>query len=148
MYSSINTMKLIITTILMTSLLLSESATRGLLLKSNISPLDIYKNQWALLIGVNEYKEFTPLKYAVEDAKSIKTTLITQYGFLEKNIIFLTDNDATKINIQNAFYDLVEKTSKDDAVIVFFAGHGITRQNLGSKEDLGYLIPIDEKKII
>ena len=128
------------------SMLFSESVTRGLLRRSNISPLDVYSNQWALIIGVNQYPDFTPLKYAVEDAKSMKTTLMTQYGFPEENIELLTDQSATKEGIQNAFYDLVEKTKPDDAVVIFFAGHGTTRQNPGSNEDLGYLIPIDGKE--
>ena len=126
-------------------MLCAESITRGLLRRSNVKPMDLYSNQWALIIGVNQYPNFQQLKYAVEDAKSIKTTLLTQYGFPENNIEMLIDNAATKEGIQNAFYDLVEKTTKDDAVIIFFAGHGITRQNPGSNEDLGYLIPIDGK---
>ena len=125
------------------SILFSESITRGLLRNADISPTDIYENQWALIIGINEYHNFSQLKYAVEDAKSIKTTLMTQYGFPEENIALLIDNNATKDKIQNAFYNLVEKTQQDDAVVVFFAGHGTTRKNPGSNEDLGYLIPID-----
>ena len=124
-------------------MLFSESITRGLLKNANISPIDVYENQWALIIGINQYPNFTPLKYAVDDANSMKVTLMTQYGFPEDNIELLTDNDATKDKIQNAFYNLVEKTQQDDAVVVFFAGHGTTRKNSGSNEDLGYLIPID-----
>ena len=128
------------------SFLFSESMARGLLRSSNILPADIYENQWALIIGINQYTDFEPkLKWAVEDAKSIKTTLMTQYGFPEQNIEMLTDSDATKDGIQNAFYNLVEKTKKEDAVVIFFAGHGTTRKNPGSNEDLGYLIPVDGK---
>jgi uncharacterized caspase-like protein len=127
-------------------MLFSESITRGLLKNANISPTDVYENQWALIIGINQYPNFTQLKYAVEDANSMKVTLMTQYGFPEENIELLTDNDATKDKIQNAFYNLAEKTRKDDAVVIFFAGHGTTRKNPGSNEDLGYLIPIDGNK--
>ena len=127
------------------SIVLAENTTRGLLSRSNIKPTDVYENQWALIIGINQYPNFTPLRYAVEDAKSMKTTLMTQYGFPEKNIFLLEDHEATKNGIENAFFDLAEKTDSEDAVVVFFAGHGVTRQNKGSKEDLGYLIPIDGK---
>ena len=127
------------------SLLFPEGVTRGLLKNANISPKDIYSNQWALIIGVNQYTEYPPLRFAVEDAKSIQTTLTTQYGFPEENIEFITDSDATKARIEDAFYNLAEKTNKNDAVVIFFAGHGETRRITGSDEDLGYLIPVDGK---
>ena len=80
-----------------------ENTVRGLLKSSNISPADIYVNQWALIIGINQYKDFRQLNYAVEDAKSIQVTLMTQFGFPESNITLLMDEDATKSNIENAF---------------------------------------------
>ena len=63
------------------SILFPESITRGLLRNADISPTDVYENQWALIIGINQYPNFTPLKYAVDDAISMQVTLMTQYGF-------------------------------------------------------------------
>ena len=123
----------------------SENTVRGLLKSSNISPADIYANQWALIIGINKYHDFPQLNYAVEDARSMKILLNTQYGFPEENIQMLLDEKATKNNITNAFYTLVEKTGPEDAIVVYYAGHGETRKIPGGKEDLGYLIPIDGK---
>jgi len=123
----------------------SENTVRGLLRSSDIYPSDIYNNQWALIIGINKYHDFPQLNYAVADAKSIKTLLNTQYGFPEENIEMLLDEKATKNNITNAFYTLVEKTRPNDAIVVFYAGHGETQKISGGKEDLGYLIPIDGK---
>ena len=123
----------------------SQNTVRGLLKSSNISPADIYANQWALIIGINKYHDFPQLNYAVEDARSMKTLLNTQYGFPEENIEMLLDEEATKNKITNAFYTLAEKTGPDDAIVVFYAGHGETQKIPGGKEDLGYLIPIDGK---
>ena len=64
------------------SMLFPESSTRGLLRNADISPTDVYENQWALIIGINQYPNFIPLKYAVADANSMKVTLMTQYGFI------------------------------------------------------------------
>ncbi len=122
-----------------------SDTVRGLLRSSDISPTDIYNNQWALIIGINKYHDFPQLSYAVEDAKSMKILLNTQYGFPEENILMLLDEEATKNNITDAFYTLVEKTKPDDAIVVFYAGHGETQKIPGGKEDLGYLIPIDGK---
>jgi hypothetical protein len=65
-----------LTTLLIISM--AFSSTRGILRSNNISPNDVYENQWALIIGINDYSDYDKLKYAVEDAKSIKTTLKTQ----------------------------------------------------------------------
>ena len=132
--------------ILTVSLSFSENTVRGLLKGSDISPADIYTNQWALIIGIDNYQDFPQLNYAVEDAKSIHTLLTTQYGFSEENITLLLDDDATKAGITDAFYTLGEKTQPEDAVLVFFAGHGETYNVTGSNEDQGYLIPIDGKQ--
>ena len=127
------------------SMAFSENTVRGLLKSSNIAPSDIYTSQWALIVGIDNYHDFPQLNYAVEDAKSIKILLTTQFGFPEENIILLLDDDATKTGITDAFYILGEKTQSNDAVVVFFAGHGETYKISGSNEDLGYLIPIDGK---
>jgi len=132
-------------TIISMSFIHPENTVRGLLRSSNISPADIYANQWALIIGINKYHDFPQLNFAVEDAKSMKTLLNTQYGFPEENIQMLLDEQATKNNITDAFYTLVEKTGPDDAIVVFYAGHGETLKTPGGKEDRGYLIPIDGK---
>ena len=60
-------------TIILLSVGHSENTVRGLLRSSDISPTDIYNNQWALIIGINKYHDFPQLSYAVEDAKSMKT---------------------------------------------------------------------------
>ena len=133
-------------TVSVLSIAFSKNTVRGLLKSSNIAPADIYSSQWALIIGIDNYQDFPQLRYAVEDAKSIQTLLMTQYGFPEGNITLLLDDDATKEGITDAFYTLGEKTHSDDAVVVFFAGHGETRKVPGSNEDLGYLIPIDGKQ--
>ena len=62
-------------------MLFPESITRGLLRNADISPTNVYENQWALIIGINQYSNFTHLKYAVDDANSMKITLMTQCGF-------------------------------------------------------------------
>ena len=141
-----NTALILLFTVSVLSIAFSENTVRGLLRSSNIAPADIYSSQWALIIGIDNYQDFPQLRYAVEDAKSIQTLLITQYGFPEDNITLLLDDDATKAGITDAFYTLGEKTQPDDAVIVFFAGHGETYHIAGSNEDQGYLIPIDGKQ--
>lgn len=101
-----------------------------------------YDTSRALIIGINQYKKASPLSYAVNDAKEIKDILIDELGFINKNVIYLTDKKATRSNILKAFLSFTQDNVKvDDRVIVFFAGHGHTRK--GFRGEVGYLVPYD-----
>ena len=106
---------------------------------------ELYKKSWAVVIGVNKYKHWPKLDYAVSDATSIAQKLHENFGFKKENIIELYDEKATRDNIAEVLgYTLADpkKISKDDRVFIFYAGHGATRE-LPSGSNLGYLIPVD-----
>jgi hypothetical protein len=103
-----------------------------------------YADSWAVIIGINDYQhERVPkLRYAVNDARSVEAALLQQ-GFRRDRITVLTDKQATKARIEAALGDrLRQHAGRDDRVLVFFAGHGMTLK-LRSGEDEGYLIPVD-----
>lgn len=62
-----------------------------------------YTNSRALVIGINKYKNVSPLSYAVNDATEIRDLLISEFGFVEENISFLIDEEASKDNILRSF---------------------------------------------
>ena len=124
------------------SLLFPEGVTRGLLKNANISPKDIYSNQWALIIGINDYQNLDPLNFAVNDANEVKNLLIDKYGFSKENIRYLSDSKATKDNIMFAFNEILLSAGEKDRVVIFYAGHGDTYK-LPTGGDMGYLIPVD-----
>lgn len=101
-----------------------------------------YEESRALIIGIDEYKDASPLEYAVNDAKEIKEILIEELGFENNNVIYLTNSDATKSNILKSFLSFSSENVKvDDRLIVFFAGHGHTKS--GFRGEVGYLVPYD-----
>lgn len=121
-------------------------------IKSTDATLDIKGDErlrrkgtsYIVAVGVNEYAAnpfFRNLKYAVADADSFASELKTQQERLklyEKvEIIKLTDAAATKANILAALASLAAKAQPEDAVIVYFAGHGLAHNNRF------YLIPHD-----
>lgn len=102
--------------------------------------------QWALLIGINDYPgQIQDLRFAKQDALSIKEALIKEAGFREDHIVLLTDEGekaATKANIFSAIDDnLAPKIKSGDEVIVFLAGHGFS-SGLGT-DAKGYFLPVD-----
>jgi uncharacterized caspase-like protein len=103
-----------------------------------------YSNSRALIIGIDKYKNVSPLSYAVSDAVDVKQTLIESLGFPEENIICLLDDQATKENILRSFLSFCSpKVELDDRIFVFFAGHGHTVS--GFRGEVGYLIPYDAR---
>ena len=102
-----------------------------------------YDNSYAFIVGINEYKDlkFPHLNYAVEDAKAI-ATLLESLEFPKENIIVLTNEQATLREIEDEFLALAKKTGKNDRLLVYWAGHGIS-ETTPTNSEIGYLIPSD-----
>ena len=58
---------------------------------------------YVLLIGVNQYNNWTPLHNAVKDCEDITETLTTYYDFDPQNVIRLFNEEATRENILETF---------------------------------------------
>jgi len=105
-------------------------------------------DQWALLIGVNDYPgEIQDLRFARDDARSIRDLLISSAGYAEDHVVLLTDDGvgAGKATRQNIF-DAIDKrlaprVQNGHQVLVFLAGHGIVR-GVGP-EARSYYLPVD-----
>jgi hypothetical protein len=97
----------------------------------------------AVVIGIDRYQDARHnLRYAVRDAEGIRDTLTTQYGF--DPVYTLFDAEATRDNILSLLLTkLPKETTEDDAVLVFFSGHGDTVNTPNGA--LGYLVPHDGK---
>ena len=110
-----------------------------------VSIEDIYENQWALIIGIDKYQNETNLRYAVDDAEAIQNLLVTHFGYSKNNITLLTNDNATLQNIKSHLGKIANNTGKNDAFLVFYAGHGITLPTFQGGE-MGYLLPVDGDK--
>ena len=99
-----------------------------------------YNESRALIIGINKYQDASPLKYALNDAKSVKNILVSEFEFKSDNIQFLVDEKATKDNIMSAFLSYANNRDfANDKILFFFAGHGHTITS--NRGEVGYLIP-------
>lgn len=111
----------------------------------SVAPLSLYRESWAVVIGIDTYRYWPKLNYAVNDAKAVRETLIQKYHFKPENIISLLNEEATREKILSTLGDFLgnpDTIKKEDRVFIFFAGHGTTRK-LPSGRDLGYIIPVD-----
>jgi peptidoglycan/xylan/chitin deacetylase (PgdA/CDA1 family)/tetratricopeptide (TPR) repeat protein len=112
---------------------------------ADVSTTKLYRDSWAVIIGINAYKSWPRLSYAVNDARAVRDTLEKKYGFAPDHVTTLLDGDATREKILAALGDSLadtRKVSHDDRVFVFFAGHGVTRKLPNGKAQ-GYIVPVD-----
>lgn len=96
--------------------------------------------QWAILIGVEQYKFVTPLRFTMEDVKRLATTLENVGGYSKECIFQVTDNSScrpTKKEIMEQLPQWLKKVGPDDSLLVYFSGHGFLQN------DQGFLAPID-----
>ena len=78
----------------------------------------------ALLVGINQYKN-DPLNGCVNDVLMQEMLLIHRFGFNPKDIVILTDKQATRQGILEAFENHLVKQAKPGDVAVFhYSGHG------------------------
>ena len=96
---------------------------------------DSYDEHFALIIGINEYKNLSNLEYAVNDAKAVKDILINKFKYKEDNIKILTNEEATHQNIMDNFYNLVKETAINDSVIIFLPDMALHTQQSKKKKD-------------
>jgi uncharacterized caspase-like protein len=91
--------------------------------------------KYAIVMGVGRFQEkkITPLQYAEKDSKDFYNYLINPRGgnFKRENVFLLTNEKATRANIQNAFNNVRKKAERDDLVILYFSSHGTPPDKFG-----------------
>lgn len=89
----------------------------------------------ALLIGINQYLFGTPLTGCVTDVELQRELLIHRFGFHPSDILTITDQQATRQNIETAFLEHLTKQVKSGDVVVFhFSGYGSRFQKAAVQE--------------
>ena len=104
-----------------------------------------YRESWAVVVGINAYRSWPRLSFAVNDADAVASLLVERFGFKPENVFTLMDEEATRERIVELLGETLaapERVHHDDRVFVFFAGHGATRK-LPSGRALGYIVPVD-----
>ena len=112
-----------------------------------IHKVEIRKNIWAAVIGVNNYPHVRKLQYAVNDAKAFYDHLVHSNQIPAENVTLLLNQEASLTKVRSILgTHLKSKAGKDDMVIIYFAGHGATEKDVMSPDGDGlekYLLPYD-----
>lgn len=104
----------------------------------------------ALLVGINEYRNVTPLEGAVNDVQALRDVLVDSWGFAPQDIRTVVNGEATHANILRELGALRQRSSPGDFVFVYFSGHGTsaldTHANLPLPYSSGAFVPVDFDK--
>lgn len=90
---------------------------------------DKKSNLYFLSIAVSDNKDDSfKLKYPVKDSEAVKEQINLKSKNIYENIytFSLNNNEVTKENIDKIFNQLKDKIEKNDAFILYVAGHGMT----------------------
>jgi hypothetical protein len=94
---------------------------------------------WAVVIGIDRYQAAPRLSYAVADAKALAGVL---RGLKFEVTEFYNERATRAALYRELFEQLSDRVAEQDRVLIFFAGHGETKQLRNGKQ-IGYLLPID-----
>ena len=92
---------------------------------------------YALIIGNETYRNFTPLRSPLADAHAMATVLGRDYGFIVSTL-----QNATRYEMLSALSRLRREATENDHVLIYYAGHGY----LDETTSRGYWLPIDAER--
>ena len=97
-----------------------------------------YSSSYALVVGVDNYRHWPHLEYAVNDAREV-AALLKSRGF---QLQMLIDKNASRSNILQRLDTIKKSADVNSRVVVYFAGHGQT-EDLPGGGQRGYILPVD-----
>jgi hypothetical protein len=100
--------------------------------------LYLYKDYYALVVGISDYEQWPDLPSAGNDAREVAARL-KEFGFEVKLVL-----DPSAEQLRKALSDIVYEKGgeKNRALLFYFAGHGETLE-LADGTQLGYIVPGD-----
>ncbi|GFE70030.1 caspase family protein [Chroococcus sp. FPU101] len=106
--------------------LLTLGVSPSELIRTTHSLAAVTPRKLALLVGINDYGEGNShLQGCLTDVERQQELLVYRFGFNLSDIVTLTDQQATRDNIETAFREhLVTQAQSGDVVIFHFSGYG------------------------
>lgn len=95
------------------------------------------RNRYALVVGIGEFlaeaQGIPKLQFAVHDSTTFYHFLtdLKRGGFPKENVIFLSNQNATRNNIANALDRIKNMAESDDLVTIYMSSHGTPPEKFG-----------------
>lgn len=100
------------------------------------------EHAFAIVIGVEKYRDLPMVDYATRDADMVKAYLVKSLGYPEQNVVVLKDDRVTRSQLAARFERWLPaqvKNHRDAEVFVYYAGHGAPDINTNQS----FLVPFD-----
>jgi hypothetical protein len=97
---------------------------------------------YAIVVGVEEYRDLPKVDYAKRDAEMMKKYLTKAMGYREENVVMLLDDRVTRSQLAARFEKWLPKQVGDDPqaeVFVYYGGHGAP----DAATNQSFLVPYD-----
>jgi uncharacterized caspase-like protein len=80
---------------------------------------------WAILVGIDNYRNLAPLRNSVEDVGLVRRLLVQEFGVNPAKIVTLFDSAATRTELIDTIVNKIRKwkPGNSDQLLFFFAGH-------------------------
>jgi hypothetical protein len=104
---------------------------------SAVKPKD---HAYAVVVGVEDYRDLPKVDYARRDAEMVKAYLTKSLGYREQNVVMLLNDRVTKSDLEARFEKWLPKQvgeNKDAEVFVYYGGHGAPDPNTNQ----AFLVP-------
>ena len=104
---------------------------------SRVKPKD---HAYAVIIGVEDYRDLPKVDYAKRDAESVRAYLTKSLGYREQNVVMLLNDRVTKSDLEARLEKWLPKQvgdNKDAEVFVYYGGHGAPDPNTNQ----AFLVP-------
>lgn len=125
---------------------IAQDTLRGAIKLNSSTSTEFQRGEnYLFVVGIDKYQKWLTLGNAVSDARGIVKVLTENFGFTLP-VPPLYDEKATRKNIEESLEQVRRTLSRDDNLVIFFAGHGHTRTDSIGEElaiESGYLIPVD-----
>lgn len=108
----------------------------------NIPELKIEKKKdnFAVVVGIEKYRDIKAVEFAVKDAVTMQKYLTKLMGYHEENVMLLTNDRATKSDIEKYFGTwLKNRVNEKSTVFIYYAGHGAPNPKTGE----AFIVPYD-----
>ncbi len=95
---------------------------------------------YAVVVGVEDYRDLPRVDYARRDAEMVKKYLVTSLGYREQNIVLMLNDRVTKSDLEARFERWLPRQvghDKDAEVFVYYGGHGAPDPNTNQ----AFLVP-------
>lgn len=106
---------------------------------SEITGVGKYRKSVALVVGISDYKHFTDLDGAKDDAKKVAEYLVHEAGF---DTVFLLTEEKVSFERLNQLMikDIPESLDKGDRFVFYWSGHGVSENLRNNSGTFGHLV--------